>query len=101
MSCRSSWFLPDCDSAAEAPSAALSAVSAEPVDYAPRMPQARFRGDWRGVFDRATVADLEQSRRSGAGLAALDPNATSGAAPWTGSILPPLLILAALFAFSS
>ncbi len=98
MPCRSSWFLSDDD----ADTSPVSAPSVDaPQDYAPLLPQPLARRDFRGYFDRATVADLEQSRDSGAALdVALDPSAGSGAGGPAGSLLPPLLILAALFALS-
>ncbi len=98
MRCRSSWFLSD-DRADTTPVSAP--VVDAPQDYAPLLPRPLFGQDFRGYFDRATVADLEQSRDSGAALdVALDPSAGNGAGGPQASFLLPLLTLAALFALS-
>lgn len=103
MPCRSSWFLPDCDGADASTASAAAADAAAPQDYAPRLPRPIMARNFRGVFDRATLADLAASRDSGAGLLALESpggSATPGADRSSGSLLLPVLIIAGLIAFS-
>lgn len=99
MSCRSSWFLSDDDSADASPASAP--VAAVFQDYAIRLPRAMMQRDYRGFLDRATAADLARTRDSSAALSvAMDPSADCGVDRANGSLILPFLFLAAMFALS-